>query len=62
LLVLTRRKDESIYIGDTKVIVIAIQGDKVRLGIDAAPTIPVHREEVYAAIHKEWQKGESDEE
>jgi carbon storage regulator len=51
VLVLTRKKDEKIIIGDDIVLmVIEIQGDKVRLGIAAPLDIPVHREEVYRKI------------
>jgi carbon storage regulator len=51
VLVLSRNTDESIVIGnDITITVVAIQGDKVRLGIDAPREIPVHRLEVYQAI------------
>ncbi len=54
MLVLSRKKDESIVISDNIVItVIEIRGDKVRLGIQAPKTIPVHRSEVHAAIQAE---------
>jgi len=54
MLVLSRRTDESIIIGDDIVItVVAVHGDKVRLGIDAPKTIPVHRMEIYEAIQSE---------
>ena len=52
MLILSRKLDESIVIGDNIVITIVdIRGDKVRLGIDAPKEVPVHRSEVYAAIH-----------
>jgi carbon storage regulator len=52
MLVLTRHLDESIIIGDDIVItVLSIRGDKVRLGIEAPVDMPVHRDEVYAAIY-----------
>ena len=52
MLVLSRQRDESIIIGDNIIItVVDIRGDKVRLGIQAPETIPVHRQEVYEAIH-----------
>lgn len=52
MLVLSRKKDESIMIGDDICItVVSIVGNKVRLGIDAPKNIAVHREEVYEAIH-----------
>lgn len=51
MLVLSRKKDESIVIGDNIVItVVEIRGDKVRLGIQAPREAPVHRQEVYDAI------------
>ena len=54
MLVLSRQRDESIMIGDQiKVTVVDIRGDKVRLGIKAPNSVPVHREEVYEAIRKE---------
>ena len=54
MLVLSRHRDESIVIGDNVVVtVVAIRGDKARLGIDAPVEIPVHRREVYEAIRKE---------
>jgi len=52
MLVLSRKKDESIVIAHNIVItVIEVRGDKVRLGITAPKDVPVHREEVYEAIH-----------
>ncbi len=54
MLVLSRRRDESIIIGDNVVVTIVdIRGDKVRLGIQAPQEIPVHRREVYEAIQRE---------
>ena len=54
MLVLSRRRDEQFMIGDDiRVVVIEIRGDKVRLGIDAPSSVPVHRQEVYEAIHNE---------
>ena len=53
MLVLSRKKDESIIIGDgIKIMVVDIRGDKVRLGIEAPRDVGVHREEVYDAIRK----------
>jgi carbon storage regulator len=52
MLVLSRKKNESVVInGDVVVTVIEVRGDKVRLGIVAPRDVPVHREEVYEAIH-----------
>lgn len=54
MLVLSRKKNESIRIrDDVTITVIDIRGDKVRLGIDAPRDVPVHRSEVYEEIHRE---------
>jgi len=54
MLVLSRKKNESIVIDDNIVVtVVEIRGDKVRLGIQAPKEVPVHRSEVHAAIHSE---------
>jgi carbon storage regulator len=54
MLVLSRTRDETIMIGDQiEITVVDIRGDKVRLGINAPSTIPVHRKEVYDAIKHE---------
>jgi carbon storage regulator len=51
MLVLSRKKNESIIINDNiKIVIVEIRGDKVRLGIDAPKEIPVHREEVKRKI------------
>ncbi len=53
MLVLSRKKNESIVIrDDIRVMVIEIRGDKVRLGIEAPQDVPVHRSEVYEAIKR----------
>ena len=53
MLVLSRCKDESIMVGeDVEVTIIDVRGSKVRLGITAPKCIPVHRKEVYEAIHR----------
>lgn len=52
MLVLTRKKDESIVINNDIIItIVEVRGDKVRLGIVAPKDVPVHRQEVYEAIH-----------
>ncbi|MCS6866400.1 MAG: carbon storage regulator CsrA [Gemmataceae bacterium] len=52
MLVLSRKKNESIVINNDIVItIVEIRGDKVRLGIEAPKDVPVHRQEVYEAIH-----------
>ena len=54
MLVLSRKKDEKIIIGDSiSIMVVEIRGDKVRLGIDAPKEISVHRREVYEAIKRQ---------
>ena len=54
MLVLSRRKDETLVIGeDIRVTVVDIRGDTVRLGITAPKTIPVYRKEIYEAIQRE---------
>lgn len=54
MLVLSRMRDEVLMIGDDiKITVVDIRGDKVRLGVDAPRTMPVHRKEVYDAIRRE---------
>jgi carbon storage regulator len=51
MLVLSRKKNESIIINDEIVVtVVDVRGDKVRLGIEAPKEVPVHRREVYDAI------------
>ena len=61
MLVLSRHRDESIMIGDEIVVTIVdIRGDKVRLGINAPSSIPVHRQEVFDAIQREAQQGNVD--
>ncbi len=57
MLVLSRKKSQKIMIGDDiSIMVIAIQGDQVRLGIAAPKEIPVHRQEVYDAIKREQEQ------
>lgn len=56
MLVLSRKKNESIVIDDQIVItVVEIRGDKVRLGIQAPRDVPVHRSEIYTAIQQSQQ-------
>lgn len=51
MLVLSRKKNENIVIGDNvEVYIVDIRGDTVRLGIVAPENVPVHRSEVYKAI------------
>jgi len=51
MLVLSRKKNESIIINENIVVtIVEVRGDKVRLGIDAPKEVTVHRQEVYDAI------------
>ena len=53
MLVLSRKKNESIVINDDiTIIVVEIRGAKVRLGIEAPKEVPVHRREVFDAIRR----------
>ena len=57
MLVLSRKKNESIIINDDiTIVVVEIRGDKVRLGIEAPKEVPVHRHEVYEAIRRSEQQ------
>ncbi len=59
MLVLTRETNQSIMIGDDiEIVVVAVQGGKVRLGINAPRHVPVHRKEVYEIIRREKADGE----
>jgi carbon storage regulator len=54
LLILTRKRNERIMIGDTiEVVIVDIRGEQVQLGISAPKDVPVHRREVYEAIVRE---------
>ena len=54
MLVLTRKSNQSIMIGDEiEVSVLAVMGEKVRIGIQAPRDIPVFRKEVYLEIQEE---------
>ena len=59
MLVLTRKTNEQIVIGDNDVVItlVEIRGNKVRLGIEAPKEVPVHRREVFEAIQRK-QTGE----
>ncbi|MBU6384950.1 MAG: carbon storage regulator CsrA [Pirellula sp.] len=53
MLVLSRKKNESIVINnEITIVVVEIRGDKVRLGVEAPKEVPVHRREVYDAIQR----------
>ena len=53
MLVLARKPNESIIIGDTiAVTVLGVEGDQVKLGITAPKEIPIHRQEIYEQLRK----------
>lgn len=57
MLVLSRKKNESIVIDERIIVtVIEVRGDKVRLGIQAPRELPVHRSEVYEALKAELEQ------
>jgi carbon storage regulator len=59
MLVLTRKSNQSIMIGDDiEVSVLAIMGEKVRIGIEAPRSIPVFRKEVYLEIQQDTSRPE----
>lgn len=61
MLVLSRKKNESIVINnDITIVVVEIRGDKVRLGVEAPKEVPVHRREVYDAIKRSEMAQEDD--
>jgi len=54
MLVLTRKSNQSIMIGDDiEVSVLSVMGDKVRIGIQAPQDVPVFRTEIYVEIHRD---------
>jgi carbon storage regulator len=54
MLVLTRKKNESIQIGeDIEIKVLGVEGDQIKLGIYAPKSIDIHRKEIYEAIQNE---------
>lgn len=60
MLVLSRKKNESIVINDDiTIVVVEIRGDKVRLGVEAPKEVPVHRNEVYEAIRRSQQQADA---
>ncbi|RUO20569.1 carbon storage regulator CsrA [Aliidiomarina haloalkalitolerans] len=59
MLILTRRVGETLMINDdVKVTVLAVNGNQVKIGIDAPSHIAVHREEIYLRIEAEKNKNE----
>lgn len=50
MLVFSRKKNEAIMIGEVRVVIVDINGDKVRIGIQAPLEVPVHRQEIQDRI------------
>ncbi|MBU8771532.1 carbon storage regulator CsrA [Cytobacillus oceanisediminis] len=54
MLVLTRRLEESIMIGDDiEISILSIEGDQVKIGISAPKNVDIHRKEIYLSIQQE---------
>ncbi len=61
MLVLTRKSNESIMIGDEiEISILAISGEKARIGIEAPRTVPVFRKEVYVGLADEERRAPSE--
>jgi carbon storage regulator len=57
MLVLTRKKGQSIVVNDNiEITILDIQGDQIRIGIEAPKNISIHRKEVYLEIQEENRK------
>ena len=54
MLVLTRKKDQSIMIGDDiEITIVSVEGDQIKLGINAPRNVEIQRKEIYLAIQDE---------
>lgn len=59
MLILTRRIDETLMIGDDiHVTILGVKGNQVRIGVNAPKDVAVHREEIYKKIHEETTEKE----
>lgn len=59
MLVLSRKRNEAVMIGDgIKIVVVEIRDGQVRLGLEADRNIPIHRSEVFDAIQAEKRQAE----
>ncbi|MBD2786439.1 carbon storage regulator CsrA [Xenorhabdus sp. DI] len=57
MLILTRRPQEKIRVGDdTEIVILGISGNQVKIGIEAPKDTPVYREEIYQRIQQEKNK------
>lgn len=60
MLILTRRVGERLMIGeDVHVTVLSVQGNQVRIGIDAPKDVAVHREEVFKRLQQEQEQAKN---
>lgn len=63
MLLLTRKLGENIRIGDdVKITIVEVKGNHVKLGIDAPPSVKVHREEIYERIQQENRRAQAERE
>lgn len=61
MLVLTRKKNESIMIGDNiEICILDTSGEQVRIGVNAPRSVSIHRKEVYSEIQQENKKAATD--
>jgi carbon storage regulator len=61
MLLLTRKLGENIRIGDdVKITIVEVKGNHVKLGIDAPPSVKVHREEIYERIQQENRRAQEE--
>lgn len=60
MLILNRKRDESIQIGDEiEIKIVAVEGDQVKIGIEAPRSVDVYRKEIYIKIQEENQEASS---